>query len=112
LVTRFEKYLDPSESLIIADAYLPVLEAKKVPKSVSLRYEHLIEMLWNEHVLARREKGARWIGFIQGQLEFMGIYSIDDMRGHVTEARKISRGEATLDALKLIMEKEWKSPKI
>ena len=34
------------------------------------------------------DKPFRWLGFLQGVLWTYGIYSIDDLRGHIIEARK------------------------
>lgn len=47
--------------------------------------EHLREMIPKVRVFieeGRRDKVFRWLGFMQGAMWMLGIYSIDEMKAH------------------------------
>ena len=44
----------------------------------------IVEMM-HEEPMPRIMKANRWLGYVQGQLEVYGLYSIDEMREHNRE---------------------------
>jgi hypothetical protein len=52
------------------------------------KLRHLRWMLSVIPALADDNKANRWLGFIQGVLFDMKVFSIDELRNHVTEARR------------------------
>lgn len=110
-LTQMLKITDTNSSAL-ALCYAHVIEGKNVPETLSDKVDHLENMLRRDDVFIQKEKGARWIGFIQGQLEFMGVFTIDELRGHVIMSKRIRDKKASVEELKIIMEEEWKSPKI
>jgi len=73
------------------------LKIKAVRGGVALQHcawmiDECFRMLFHAHNTSAEpevlNKINRWIGFVQGVLWKEGIYTIDQMREHVTEAKK------------------------
>lgn len=65
------------------DKYLLYHEFSVV--EIQERSKHLEWMLTEIPKIEDPEKRARWIGFVQGHMWTLGVFSIDEMREHVRQ---------------------------
>lgn len=92
---------------VVASAYLAVLrEHAGFRGPVDYRFHHLIEMLEKMDNL-EGAKVHRWLGFVQGQLEFMEAFTIDQMRRHNKLGEQVSFGENDLKELEDAVRWDW-----
>ena len=62
-------------------------DTSRMDRSIVETFRHLRWMLSQIPDLRDEGKVNRWLGFVQGVLSALGMYTVDEMRKHVTEAR-------------------------
>ena len=80
IITKYEEYLSPQGVPLRLNSNGAVPDERQAARHVLWMCGEVRKFLKT----GRREKADRWLGFIQGVLWKLGLYTIDDMRGHNT----------------------------
>ena len=86
LAAFFDRY---ARRLIASKALPNRASTHQSPPSQAAAYDHVLWMCSEGAKLAfdgKVEKAMRWLGFVQGTLWLLWVYSIDEMRAQTTEA--------------------------